>query len=51
MRQDDGLLPPRVLEHVVRSSHTLENPPFLFEAAFDVAAIGEHLRAPLAGGC
>jgi hypothetical protein len=28
-----------MFENVVRTGHSFENPPFLFEAAFDVAAV------------
>jgi hypothetical protein len=31
-----------MLEHVMGPRHSLENPPILFEAPLDIAAISEH---------
>jgi hypothetical protein len=36
-----------MLEYMMRSGDAIDNPPFLFEAALDVAAIGEHCASLL----
>jgi hypothetical protein len=45
MGHDNGRVAARVLEDVMRARDPFEDPPFLFETAFYIAAVGEHSSA------